>query len=36
MKTLEELLIKLNACKEAVKWAEDKTIEKVNELIKEL
>ena len=27
MKTLEELLIKLNACEEAVKWAEDKTIE---------
>jgi hypothetical protein len=29
MKTLKHLLIELNACKEGVKWAEDKTIEEV-------
>ena len=31
MKTLKQLLTKLNACEEVVKWAEDKTIEEVVE-----
>ena len=31
MKTFKHLLIELNACKEAVKWAQDKTIEEVVE-----
>ena len=29
MKTFKQLLIKLNACEEAVKWAKNKTIEEV-------
>ena len=29
MKTFKHLLIELNACREAVKWAKDKTIEEV-------
>jgi len=32
MKTFKHLLIELNACREAVKWAEDKSIEEVVEL----
>ena len=31
MKTFKQLLNKLNACKEAVRWADDKTIEQVIE-----
>jgi len=31
MKTLKELLIELRACKEALDWADDKTIEQVVE-----
>jgi hypothetical protein len=31
MKTFKHLLIELNACKEAVKWAQDKTIKEVVE-----
>ena len=29
MKTFKQLLIQLDACKEAIEWAEDKTIEQV-------